>query len=229
MSASTKQMQVALADVQALPEGLALARPRALAGQDVVLVEHHRPLGLGDGRGVVGRAGVHDHDLVDQPGPLDQVAAQVLDDAADGRGLVAGRQADRDGQPEPLLGRAQLGRRRELAVMEGPVAEPLPGVDVGHPFSRPGPPGDACPSGVAAKQRARASWVPQLHTSGDASRGAEGPARRSPGNLLRTRKVPLPALPSWRGKMRRAVDRPRRDVAPRRAPEVDDRHDRPDP
>src|SRR4029450_14020793 len=89
--------EVALAGVQSLPERLALARPRALAGQDLVLEEHLGPFGPGDGHGVVPGAGVHDDDLVHQPGPLVKVAAGGADDPAHGGGLVAGREADSDG------------------------------------------------------------------------------------------------------------------------------------
>src|SRR5512132_1300906 len=47
----------------------------------------------------------------------------------------------------------------------------------------PGPPRGSCPSGVAAKQRARASWDPQLHTAthpeGRRERPDEAPATSS--------------------------------------------------
>src|SRR5918999_930646 len=75
------------------------------------------------------------------------------------------------------------------------------------------------PSSVPGQAGDHNSTAHNFTSAGDASRGAEGPARRSPGNLLQTRKVPLPASPPRRGKMRRAVD-DRGATSPTPSPEV---------
>src|SRR6266511_3894224 len=59
---------VAVARVQALPHALALAPARAGLPQDIVLGVDGRPLGPGDGGGVVAGAAVHDDDLFEQAG-----------------------------------------------------------------------------------------------------------------------------------------------------------------
>ena len=179
------------------------------------------PLGLGDGGGIVGRAGVHDDDLVDQPGLVDQVAAQAADDAADGRGLVAGRQADRDGQPQPLLGRASLagGSNWPWWKVRLPNHSHVSMSVIGSPV--PAPQG-ICPPVLQPSSVPGQAGVPQLHSmQAYPEGGGTGPTK--PRQPPPDEEGATSGLAIVAGKMRRAVDRPRRDVAPRRAPEVDDR------
>jgi hypothetical protein len=99
---------VACADVQRHPQRVALARAPRELGQHVVDGVDPGTLprrGLG---GRVGGAVVHHHDLVDQRDVLDQVAPHIGDDGTDGRLLVAGRQAHRDGGAAAHLGGDEL-------------------------------------------------------------------------------------------------------------------------
>jgi hypothetical protein len=84
--------QIALGGEQRLPERVALPAPDPEVGRDSVDVHHAGARGGRHGRGPVGRARVHDHDLVHQRRAEHEVAHQRLDDRPDGRLLVACRQ-----------------------------------------------------------------------------------------------------------------------------------------
>src|SRR5690606_36815794 len=80
---------VAGGDGEGLPQRLALAVERGQVGQDGVLGVHVGPGAGGHGGGVVGGAGVDDHDLVHQAGEL---AADDADDVTHGVPFVTGGQ-----------------------------------------------------------------------------------------------------------------------------------------
>ncbi len=76
---------------EALPEGLALAAVRAVAGQHVGVLDDTRPLGLGDLARAIGRRGVDDEELVHQGHAVDEDAAGPRHDLADRRFFVERR------------------------------------------------------------------------------------------------------------------------------------------
>ena len=116
---------VALQDVQALPERLALAPVAAVLRQDV-LVDVDRDAKLrGDLAGAVGGAAVDQHDLVKQRVALHQLVLDALDDRPDRLFLVEGRQAEADRDALPPLQPDQLVDVLELAAVVRVLGEPL--------------------------------------------------------------------------------------------------------
>ena len=116
---------VAVEDVEALPERLALAGHRADLGQDL-RVPHHGHAELGrDLGGAIGAVGVDDDELVDERHPVDEGALDAADDKADRPLLIERRQPDADRQAGLLLERHELARVAELAGVERVLGEPL--------------------------------------------------------------------------------------------------------
>nr|WP_254126735.1 hypothetical protein [Aquihabitans sp. G128] len=97
--------------VDRLPERFALAMALAEVGEHGAGVDHAGAGGGGHRRGGVGGVVVDDHHLVDQRCAVDQRRPDGGHHRADGGLLVAGRQADRDGQARAGLGRQQAGHR----------------------------------------------------------------------------------------------------------------------
>ena len=120
---------VAAAGVQGLPQRVALARAGRQLGQDLGDGEDGGALPGGHLGGGVGRPVVDDHHLVDERGVLDQVAADRRHDLADGRLLVARRQADRDGEVGGPLGRGEgvgFGLDRASHAVQGRPSDRAP-------------------------------------------------------------------------------------------------------
>ena len=107
-----------------LPERLALAPERAVAGEDVGVLDDAGALGLGDLAGPVGRLRVDDEDLVDQRDPAHQLADRAADDRPDRLLLVERRQDERDRQALLLLELDEAAEVGELGVVEVRLAEP---------------------------------------------------------------------------------------------------------
>ena len=89
--------------VERLPERLALAPERAVAGQHVGVLDDAGALGLGDLAGPVGRGGVDDEDLVEERDAADHLAHRPADDRPDRLLLVERRQDEADREALLLL------------------------------------------------------------------------------------------------------------------------------
>jgi hypothetical protein len=98
---------VAVADVQRLPHRVALPASGGKLGHQLGDRKDAGPFGAGGLVRRVGRAVVHDDDLVDEVEMLDEASAHGRDDASDGGLFVARRKADRHGVPVTCLGRDQ--------------------------------------------------------------------------------------------------------------------------
>ena len=110
--------------VERLPERLALAPERAVAGQDVGMLDDPGALGLGDLAGPVRRRRIDDDDLVEERHPADHLADRPPDDRADRLLLVERRQDEADREALLLLELDEPAQVRELAVVEVRFAEP---------------------------------------------------------------------------------------------------------
>lgn len=117
---------VARRDEQGAPQDLALAGHGRDAGQDVVAVDDSRPGCRRDLGRPVGRAGVDDHDLVDERDLPHEVMTDDRDDVADRLLLVQRGQDDAD----RLAARSFRGHDPvERAVGHGPGAGAQPTLD----------------------------------------------------------------------------------------------------
>ena len=120
-SASSQQMRSPSAAYSDFHIALPLPEPGRGSGEHVLDGKDPGAFAGGGLGGGVGRAVVDHDDLVDEPHFLDEVTADRRHDVADRRLLVAGRQADRDGE-----GLAELRLGEAAGVWAGSHANPKP-------------------------------------------------------------------------------------------------------
>ena len=106
--------EVAVAHVERLPQGVALARAPGEVGEDLLDREHPCPLPAGDFGGGIGRPVVDDEHLVDERDPLHERAPDRGHRVPDRRLLVAGGQAHGHREAAARLGDGKLAREGRL-------------------------------------------------------------------------------------------------------------------